>query len=208
MDLDEINDAEPRNGRLCFRIVLCGPGCSGKSSLLKFIHSQIDPGRAEKLVSLDTDTGRTLFFDYLPVDLGLIPEIGRPVRLDFYTSPGQAFYDEARRLVLRGADAVAFVADSDPARAPANLEALENLKQALAAWGMSYDETPLVFVYNKRDLPDAVPLEDLRAALNPGRRRPDFRAIASVGKGVRSLMEALCTLVFERRLAVAGSRQP
>jgi signal recognition particle receptor subunit beta len=147
------------------------------------------------MISLATETDRTLFFDFLPIDLGSIR--GFKVRFHLYTVPGQVFYDASRKLVLRGADGLVFVADSQPNRSEANVESLENLEQNLLEYGMSLEKVPFVIQYNKRDLEDVMSVEDMRAQLNP-RGVPDFEACAAKGPGVIETLKGLSKLVLVR----------
>ncbi len=163
------------------KIVYYGPGLCGKTTNLQHIHSKTAPTSRGELISLETATDRTLFFDLLPLEVGVIK--GMRVRLQLYTVPGQVFYNATRQLVLKGADAVVFVADSQEGMLDANLESLQNLQVNLAQLDLSLAETPLVFQYNKRDLQNILPVERLEAELNPG-GAPSFEAAALHGIGV------------------------
>ena len=145
------------------------------------------------MISLATETERTLFFDFLPLALGEIR--GFKTRFHLYTVPGQVFYDASRKLILKGVDGVVFVADSQKDRIDANLESLENLKVNLKEQGYSLDEMPFVIQYNKRDLPNVSPVEELRKLLNPN-GVPDFEAVASQGKGVFETLKAVAKQVL------------
>lgn len=145
------------------------------------------------MISLATETERTLFFDFLPLALGEIR--GFKTRFHLYTVPGQVFYDASRKLILKGVDGVVFVADSQKDRVDANVESLENLKTNLAEQGYNLEEIPLVIQYNKRDLPNTSSVEDLRKLLNP-RGVPDFEAIASKGDGVFETLKAVAKKVI------------
>ena len=147
------------------KIVYYGPGLSGKTTSIQYIHAKISPKNKGKLVSLATETDRTLFFDFFPVEFGQIG--GFKVKFNFYTVPGQVFYNTTRKLVLKGADGVAFVADSQPGMMEQNLESLENLKENLKAHGIDADTVPFIIQYNKRDIPGALSVEEMRKALNP-----------------------------------------
>jgi len=147
------------------------------------------------MISLATETERTLFFDFLPLALGEIR--GFKTRFHLYTVPGQVFYDASRKLILKGVDGVVFVADSQEERFEANVESLENLKANLREQGYDYDKIPIVIQYNKRDLPNAVAVESLREALNPTGKLPDFEAAAQGGKGVFETLKALARLVLQ-----------
>src|SRR5512143_314905 len=163
------------------KIVYYGPGLCGKTTNLGWIHAKTAPRSRGEMVSLETEADRTLFFDLLPLDVGVIG--GLKVRLQLYTVPGQVFYNATRRLVLKGVDGVVFVADSQlPALEP-NEESLANLRQNLEELGIEPRDVPVVFQYNKRDLRNILPVEKLQAALNP-QGAPAFEAAAIHGVGV------------------------
>jgi len=189
------------------KIVYYGPGLSGKTSSIQYIHTKISPKSKGKLVSLATETDRTLFFDFFPVEFGSIG--GFKVKFNFYTVPGQVFYNTTRKLVLKGADGVVFVADSQPGMMEQNLESLENLKENLVAHGIDWDTVPFVIQHNKRDLPSVMPLEDMRKVINP-KGVPDYETSATTGMGVMEAMKGICKLVLEdiqqkqRRAAKGG----
>ena len=163
------------------KIVYYGPGLCGKTTNLQWIHRKTAAGSRGEMVSLETEADRTLFFDLLPLDVGMIG--GMKVRLQLYTVPGQVFYNTTRRLVLKGVDGVVFVADSQVAAMDANEESLANLRQNLEELGLDPREVPVAFQYNKRDLAHIMPLETLREALNP-EGAPEFEAAAIHGVGV------------------------
>jgi signal recognition particle receptor subunit beta len=163
------------------KIVYYGPGLCGKTTNLQWIHRKTAPGSRGEMVSLETEADRTLFFDLLPLDVGMIG--GMKVRLQLYTVPGQVFYNTTRRMVLKGVDGVVFVADSQVPAMDANEESLANLRQNLAELGLDPREVPLAFQYNKRDLAHILPLETLRETLNTG-GAPEFEAAAIHGVGV------------------------
>jgi signal recognition particle receptor subunit beta len=163
------------------KIVYYGPGLCGKTTNLQYIFQKTNPENRGKMISLATETERTLFFDFLPLALGSIR--GFKVRFHLYTVPGQVFYDASRKLILRGADGVVFVADSQVDRIEANVESLENLRVNLAEHGFNLDTIPLTLQYNKRDLTDIVPVEELNGLLNQ-RGVPTFNAVATSGEGV------------------------
>jgi len=142
------------------KIVYYGPGLCGKTANLQWVFSATKPESRGKMISLETETERTLFFDFLPLELGQIN--GYKVRFHLYTVPGQVFYDASRKLILKGADGVIYVADSQPNRAEANIESLENLEQNLAAYKLSLDKIPFVVQYNKRDMPEVMPIAEMR----------------------------------------------
>ena len=184
------------------KLVYYGPGLGGKTTNLQHIYARIDPKSKGKLISLATKTERTLFFDFLPLDLGTVR--GFKTRFHLYTVPGQVFYDASRKLILKGADGVIFVADSQDERLEANLESLENLEQNLAEQGQSLDAMPHVMQYNKRDLPNVVSLPELQAALN-GRNAPWYEACATKGIGVFETLKAGAKLVLtDLRKKVGG----
>lgn len=175
------------------KIVFYGPGLCGKTTNLQFIYGKTSPEAKGKMISLATETERTLFFDFLPLSLGSIR--GFKTRFHLYTVPGQVFYDASRKLILKGVDGVVFVADSQVERMEANLESLENLKINLKDHGYDFTSIPVVIQYNKRDLPNAAPLEELRKALNP-ENLPDYEAIAPKGNGVFETLKAIAKLVL------------
>jgi signal recognition particle receptor subunit beta len=149
---------------LTAKVVYYGPGLCGKTTNLQWIHEKVPIKNKGKMLSLSTETDRTLFFDFLPIELGQIR--GMRTRIQLYTVPGQVFYNATRRIVLKGADAVVFVADSQEAMVDANIESMENLRQNLEANEINPDEIPMVLQYNKRDLPNALPIEILNERLN------------------------------------------
>lgn len=177
------------------KIVFYGPGLCGETTNIKYIHEKLRPDTRGKLLSLATETDRTLFFDFLPVDLGEIK--GYQTRFHLYTVPGQVFYNSTRKMVLKGADGVVFVADSQRDMLPANLESLANLRENLTEQGKNIDDIPMVIQYNKRDLPSAMPLEELDRALNP-RKLPTFPACAHDGTGVLSTLSSLAKMILFR----------
>ncbi len=176
------------------KIVYYGPGLCGKTTNLHLIYHRIAPGMRGKLISLSTETDRTLFFDFLPVEVGAV--MNYKVRFHLYTVPGQVFYNATRKLVLKGADGVIFVADSQRAMLDANLESMANLRENFAEQGISLDDFPTVIQYNKRDLPDILSIEELNAALNP-RNVPSFEAVATTGQGVLKTFTATSKLVLQ-----------
>jgi len=163
------------------KIVYYGPGLCGKTTNLQHIYSKTNPDLKGKMISLATETERTLFFDFLPLALGQIR--GFKTRFHLYTVPGQVFYDASRKLILKGVDGVVFVADSQIERMEANVESLDNLRTNLGEQGYDLSKLPYLIQYNKRDLPNAAPLEEMKRLLNPG-GVPEFEACATVGKGV------------------------
>ncbi|PLX42537.1 MAG: hypothetical protein C0608_02615 [Deltaproteobacteria bacterium] len=176
------------------KIVYYGPGLSGKTTSIQYIHSKINPDNKGKLVSLATETDRTLFFDFFPVDFGKIG--GFRVKFNFYTVPGQVFYNTTRKLVLKGADGVVFVADSQNGMQEQNKESLENLHENLRLHGFDPETMPFVIQYNKRDMPNLMELDDMRSELNL-RGVPEFETSATVGTGVMEAMRTICKMVLE-----------
>jgi len=209
------------------KIVYYGPGLGGKTTNLEVVYGKIQPETRGKLISLATETDRTLFFDFLPVDLGTIR--GFKTRFHLYTVPGQVYYNASRKLILKGVDGIVFVGDSQVDRMEANQEAMQNLYDNMAEYGYDLTRMPFVIQYNKRDLPNASPIKDLQAALNPGwevtelvkmRPTPDpihtgenlveqlstgewveraqyFEAVAVSGDGVFDTLKAISKLVLK-----------
>ena len=209
------------------KIVYYGPGLGGKTTNLEHVYGKVKPDTRGKLISLATETERTLFFDFLPVDLGTIR--GFKTRFHLYTVPGQVYYNASRKIILKGVDGIVFVADSQPDRMEANLEAMQNLYDNMASYGYDVTKMPFVLQYNKRDLPNATSVADLQTALNPGwevtdaarqRVTPDpfhpmelrieqlptgewvehasaFEAVAITGEGVFDTLKAVSKLVLK-----------
>ena len=175
------------------KIVYYGPGLCGKTTNLQYVYGKTNPVAKGKMISLATETERTLFFDFLPLTLGEIK--GFKVRFHLYTVPGQIFYDASRKLILKGVDGVVFVADSQVERMEANIESFENLAVNLKEQGYDLDKIPCVVQYNKRDLPNAAPLEELRNLLNP-KGIPEFEACAATGEGVFETLKGISKLVL------------
>jgi mutual gliding-motility protein MglA len=204
------NALRPRRGTACYdaravssvnlytkeislKIVYYGPGLGGKTSSLQYIHRAIKPDARGQLVSLSTGVDRTLYFDFLPVKL---PKLrGYTIRVQLYTVPGQVHYNSTRKLVLTGADGLVFVADSQRARREANIESFQNLQENLREQGLALDRVPHLLQYNKRDMPDLLPVAELDAALNPY-RAPAFETSATKGQGVFEALKAITTLVL------------
>lgn len=184
----------PLARELSAKIVFYGPGLSGKTSSLQYIHSTLHSTLRGELLSLATEGDRTLFFDFLPVQVPKIHGLG--LRLQLYTVPGQVFYGATRQLVLDGADGVVFVADSQTAAHERNLESLDDLRSNLRRLGTSLDDLPFVLQYNKRDLPDVLSVEQLRRELNPS-GAPDFETCASTGQGVTAALKAIIRKVSQ-----------
>jgi signal recognition particle receptor subunit beta len=187
-----------RSREVHFKIVYYGPGLCGKTTNLTRLHDRLPPERRGRLISIATDHERTLFFDFLPIDLGQVN--GFTTRFHLYTVPGQVYYRLSRRAVLQGLDGIVFVADSHPAREDANRESLADLGTHLVTLGLSPDQLrrlPWVFQYNKRDVALAVPVDRLRATLNPA-GFPEYEAVASEGKGVAETLRGICKAVLAR----------
>ena len=183
------------------KIVYYGPGLCGKTTNLQYIYNKTNPDLKGKMISLATETERTLFFDFLPLALGQIR--GFKTRFHLYTVPGQVFYDASRKLILKGVDGVVFVADSQIERMEANIESLENLGINLFEQGMDVDATPYVIQYNKRDLPNAAALDEMQRLLNPG-GIPDFEACATDGRGVFETLKAVARAVLRNLKQMGG----
>jgi signal recognition particle receptor subunit beta len=175
------------------KIVYYGPGLCGKTTNLQYVYAKTNPEAKGKMISLATETERTLFFDFLPLSLGDIR--GFKTRFHLYTVPGQVFYDASRKLILKGVDGCVFVADSQIERMDANLESMENLKVNLAEQGFQLEKLPFVIQYNKRDLPNAASMEELHNLLNP-RNVPEFQAVAPTGVGVFDTLKMTAKLVL------------
>lgn len=175
------------------KIVYYGPGLCGKTTNLQYIYGRTSPDAKGKMISLATETERTLFFDFLPLSLGEIR--GFKTRFHLYTVPGQVFYDASRKLILKGVDGVVFVADSQIERMEANLESIENLKFNLEEQGYSLDSLPYVIQYNKRDLPNVASVEELSSLLNQA-KDPEFAATATTGEGVFDTLKSVAKLVL------------
>jgi hypothetical protein len=176
------------------KIVYYGPGRCGKTSNLQYVYSKIPESKKSSMVSLATERDRTLFFDFLPLDLGEIA--GYKTRVQLYTVPGQVFYNSTRKLVLQGADGVVFVADSQLDLWQENKESVVNLRDNLTALGMDPYKIPLVMQYNKRDLPNILPVAEMDKGLNY-RQAPHFEAVATQGIGVFDSLKAISALVLQ-----------
>jgi signal recognition particle receptor subunit beta len=178
---------------LSAKIVYYGPGLSGKTTNIEMVHRILRPEQKGRLISLPTETDRTLFFDFLPVDLGQIK--GFKVRFHLYTVPGQVFYNATRRLVLQGVDGVVFVADSQADMSQSNVDSLKNLVENLATYGKKLEDLPFVLQYNKRDLKQILPEKEMSAQLNP-RNVPVIEGIAKDGVGVSETLVTVSRMVF------------
>ena len=176
------------------KIVYYGPGLGGKTTNLEYVYEKVAPTTRGKLISLATETERTLFFDFLPVDLGTIR--GFKTRFHLYTVPGQVYYNASRKLILKGVDGVVFVADSQIERLDANIESMHNLYENLAEYAMDPREMPFVIQYNKRDLPNVASVPELDTNLNPT-AVPAFEAVATRGIGVFDTLKAVSKLVIK-----------
>lgn len=176
------------------KIVYYGPGMSGKTTNLEIVHQRAPEPNKGDLTSISTDGDRTLFFDFMPLDLGTVA--GMRTQFQIYTVPGQVYYNSTRKLVLQGVDGVIFIADSSASMLQENLESLANLQENLREYGKDIDEIPMVIQYNKRDLPDAMSVEKLEQHLNQ-RGAPSFEAIASSGQGVFPTLKALAARVLD-----------
>lgn len=174
------------------KVVYYGPGLSGKTSSLRYVYEAVRPERRGQLLTLATEGDRTIFFDFLPLTVNQVQGMG--VRFQLYTVPGQVFYEATRRLVLNGSDGVVFVADSQRGARDRNLESFENLRENLAEMGIDVERFPLVVQYNKRDLPDLMPIEQLRKDLNVW-GAPDFATEATTGVGVLEALKEISGLV-------------
>ncbi len=183
------------------KIVFYGPGLSGKTTNLQYVHKKVPTQTRGELISLATDTDRTLFFDFLPINLGTIQ--GFSTRFQLYTVPGQVYYNATRKLVLRGVDGLVFVADSQLSKMDENVESLNNLMENLKEYGYKLEELPLVIQYNKRDLENVASLEELEKTINTY-GRPYFEAVAVKGVGVFDTLKMICKLVMAKIQKQAG----
>jgi len=175
------------------KIVYYGPGLCGKTTNLQYIYNRTNPTARGKMISLATETERTLFFDFLPLALGEIR--GFKTRFHLYTTPGQVFYDASRKLILKGVDGVVFVVDSQIDRMEANLESLENLEDNLIEQGYDLSSLPFVIQYNKRDLANILSMDDLKEMFNPT-NVPEFQACATTGEGVFDTLKGIARKVL------------
>jgi signal recognition particle receptor subunit beta len=176
------------------KIVYYGTGLGGKTTNLEYVYSKVNPETKGKMISLATETERTLFFDFLPIDLGEVR--GFKTRFHLYTVPGQVYYNASRRLILKGVDGIIFIADSQRKRAEANIEAMHNLYENLESYGYDLETIPFAIQYNKRDMPEVSPLEEMRAQLNP-MGVPDFEGVAIEGTGVFETLKAVSKAVVK-----------
>ena len=176
------------------KIVYYGPGLCGKTTNLQYIYDKTNPNAKGKLISLATETDRTLFFDFLPLELGTVR--GFRTRFHLYTVPGQVFYDASRKLILKGVDGVIFVADSQVERMDANVESVENLQANLKTQGYDINTIPFVLQLNKRDLPNVAPIDEMKQLLMR-KEQPVFEAVASKGPGVFETLKGVAKLVLQ-----------
>lgn len=177
------------------KIVYYGPGLGGKTTNLRWIYGKLDQNTKGKMITLATEMDRTLFFDFLPVDLGTVR--GFQTRFHLYTVPGQVFYNASRRIILRGADGLIFVADSQRERRDDNLDSLQNLRDNLATFNLKLTDTPYVMQYNKRDLPNLMTLAEMEQLLNPN-GVPYFEAVATQGIGVFETLKEIAKMVIRK----------
>lgn len=175
------------------KIVYYGPGLCGKTTNLQYIYSKTAPEAKGKMISLATEADRTLFFDFLPLDLGKVR--GFTTRFHLYTVPGQVFYDASRKLILKGVDGMVFVADSQRERMEANVESIRNLELNLVEHGLELKELPYALQFNKRDLPNAVDVEEMYRVLNY-KREPTFEAVALKGTGVFDTLKSVAKQIL------------
>ncbi len=175
------------------KIVYYGPGLGGKTTNLQYIYGKTAPDAKGKMISLATEADRTLFFDFLPLDLGSIR--GFKTRFHLYTVPGQVFYDASRKLILKGADGVVFVADSQEERMDANIDSIRNLEENLTEHGLDLTTIPYALQFNKRDLPTAMPVDQMYRMLNY-KREPTFEAVASDGMGVFDTLKSVAKQIL------------
>ena len=177
------------------KIVYYGPGLCGKTTNIQYVYNKVAPETKGKLITLATEMDRTLFFDFLPLELGTVK--GFKTRFHLYTVPGQVYYDASRKLILRGVDGVVFVADSQSSRFDANIESLYNLHENLEDYKLSVDDLPFVIQYNKRDMPDIIGLEDLEQEINP-EGYPSLEAVATKGVGVFDTLKTVAKGILHR----------
>ncbi len=192
--------------QMAAKIVYYGPGLCGKTTNLSYIYAKTSPASRGEMVSLETESDRTLFFDLLPIEVGTIG--GFKTRLQLYTVPGQVFYNTTRKLVLKGVDGIVFVADSQRPMREANIESLDNLRENLEELGLDMDEIPLVLQYNKRDLKNVLTVEELNSDLNPEGAYPFFEASAIQGDGVFETLKEITKLTLKKlRKRMSASQQ-
>ncbi len=190
---------------VCCKIVYYGPGLSGKTTNLQYVHSKVPGNTRGDLISLATEADRTLYFDFLPINIGTIN--GFAAKFQLYTVPGQVYYNATRKLVLRGVDGVVFVADSQPDKLDENIESLMNLQENLEEYGYNLDEMPLVIQYNKRDLPGVMSVAQLEERLN-SKGWPYYEASATIGNGVFDTLKLIIKLVLDKAKSAGKRSQP
>jgi len=178
------------------KVVYYGSGLSGKTTNIEYIYSKIDSQNRGKLFSIKTDTERTLFFDFLPVNIGTVK--GMKLRVYVYSVAGQVFYDSSRRLILKGCDGIVFVVDSQKERMDANIESFNNLKTNLLMNSVILEKIPMIIQYNKTDLPNSMPVEEMRAIFNPDGRYEEFVACALNGEKVFDTFKTIVRKVMEK----------
>ncbi|HVP07257.1 MAG TPA: ADP-ribosylation factor-like protein [Candidatus Acidoferrum sp.] len=188
---------------VCCKIVYYGPGLSGKTTNLQYVHAKVPQTTRGKLISLATEADRTLYFDFLPINIGSIN--GFTAKFQLYTVPGQVYYNATRKLVLRGVDGIVFVADSQTDKMDENIESLSNLEDNLAEYGYNIGDIPIVLQYNKRDLPNVLRIEQLNAQLNK-RGWPHFEASATIGNGVFDTLKMIIKLVLDKAKNSSSTR--
>ncbi|MEJ2720350.1 MAG: GTPase domain-containing protein [bacterium] len=177
------------------KIVYYGPGLCGKTTNIQYVYNKVAPETKGKLITLATEMDRTLFFDFLPLELGTVR--GFKTRFHLYTVPGQVYYDASRKLILRGVDGIVFVADSQSSRYDANIESLYNLHENLEEYNLHVDDLPFVIQYNKRDMPDIIGLGDLEEELNP-EGFPSLEAVAIKGVGVFDTLKTVAKGILQK----------
>ncbi len=175
------------------KVVYFGPAMGGKTANLQYIYNQTAPGSKSKLITLQTENERTLFFDFLPLALGKLR--GFKIKFHLYTVPGQSYYDASRKLILRGVDGIVFVCDSQVNRMEANAESFASLVNTLEEQGYEISKIPIVFQYNKRDIPNVCPVEEMSKVLNQF-GAPEFKAVAIEGKGVLETLKCITKLIL------------
>jgi len=190
---------------VCCKIVYYGPGLSGKTTNLQYVHGKVPTSTRGDLISLATEADRTLYFDFLPINIGTIN--GFQAKFQLYTVPGQVYYNATRKLVLRGVDGVVYVADSQPDKMAENVESLANLVDNLQEYGYDINELPMVLQYNKRDLPNVLSLEELNNRMNT-RNLPYYEASATLGTGVFDTLKLIIKLVLEKAKSTAVTNKP
>ena len=183
------------NREVSCKIVYYGPGLSGKTTNLQYIHGKVPGTTRGDLISLATDADRTLYFDFLPINIGDIN--GFTTRFQLYTVPGQVFYNATRKLVLRGVDGLIFVADSQREKADENIESFNNLKENLEEYGYDINTLPLILQYNKRDLPDVMSIEELNQLFD-NKNWPVFESVAHKGKGVFDTLKFIIKMILDK----------